>query len=420
MANHRINISIGAGAEKRSKGKPSPGLRHPSAIRRREALCAVTDTGIKNTVAAPRPPAFETLIITTTTACNLNCVYCHNKPYFNSVFPGGYTLDKDDFLHVCREYFSYLTAKGLTRAQFCFSGGEPLSLGIGFYETLFQIQKKALLETKNTAIRPVNLIQTNGLLLDKKWTGFLKRNNVKVGLSVDGPGTIQNKTRPLKDTGGSFGILNEKVDLLRAEKVRFGFLTVVSGFNKNAAGPVMDWLISKNPGSIAFIPCLDYEGAVNAKDYGEFLSTAFERWIALKKYDIRVRNFHFAFLYFLGSGRVDLPCENAGGCPCTININLNGDIYVCDAFMGNHKGYLGNLKKTSLLKLEKSAEYGKVRDFVSSLPALCGKCEYLPICNGGCFYRRLNGRSSDYLCSANKKIFSRVKQYAAESLLNTR
>jgi len=416
MANHRTSIFIGAGAGKRCKSKPSHSLRRPPAIQRQEVPCVMPGTATKRPSVAPRPPAFETLIITTTTACNLNCVYCHNKPYFNSVFPGGYTLDKDNFAHVCRDYFSYLTAKGLIRAQFCFSGGEPLSMGTGFYETLFQIQKKALDETGNTVLRPVNLIQTNGLLLDKKWAGFLRKNNVKVGLSADGPGTIQDRTRPLKDTGGSFNILNEKVDLLRAEKVEFGFLTVVSGFNKSAAGPTMDWLISKNPGSIAFIPCLDYEGAVNAGDYGEFLLKAFERWLALKKYNIRVRNFHFALLHFLGSGRVDLPCENAGGCPCTINVNLNGDVYVCDAFMGNQKGYLGNLKKTSLLKLEKSAKYKKVRGFVSLLPALCGKCEYLPICNGGCFYRRLNEKNLDYLCPANKKLFSRIKQYASKNL----
>ena len=362
-------------------------------------------------------PAIETLIISTGTACNLDCVYCHNRPFFKSRFPRGAVLSPERFLLVCRDYFAYAKVRGLDRAGFCFSGGEPLLRGIAYYRELFAVQKRALEEARVPGLRPVNLFQTNGLLLDVKWARFLRKNGVRLGLSADGPPSAQDRARLYGGPGSGAAALERKAALLNAEGVEFGFLTVVSEFNSGFPAQTLAWLASMRPQSVAFIPCLDYQGAVGAGAYGDFLLKVFEEWVKLGRYGLRVRNFHFLLLHFLGAENPALPCENAGLCPCTVNVNLDGRVYICDAFMGRRRGLLGGLGRGGLLALEKSRRYRAAVSAVASLPDRCRGCQFLPVCNGGCFYRRRGGgKKPDYLCRANKRLFARVKDYVEKSL----
>jgi len=354
-------------------------------------------------------PRITTLIITTTNECNLECVYCHNRPFLNSFFKKPIHLKYNDFEKICREYCNYLTLKGYPVGEFCFSGGEPLLLGPKYYEKFFTIQKKIFGRKK---IKITNLFQTNGTLVDEKWIKFFKKYDVKIGISIDGTRDNQNKTRPFKNQGKTFQSINHTIFLLKRNNIRFGFLCVVSRYNMNNAKRIMDFFISSQPESIAFIPCLDYFGKIKDKEYGKFLVQSFNRWVELKRYDIPVRNFKFVLHALLGIKNLDLPCENAGRCPCNININLNGDMFICDIFMGKKEGYLGNIKEISLLEIEKMVHYLQVRKRILSLPAKCKKCKFLEICNGGCFYRRISRKNNlDYLCKANLEIFNHIANY---------
>jgi|GEM_PF-3727424 len=358
-----------------------------------------------------RNPGIETLIISVTSRCNLDCVYCHNRPFFEKSGNQFRDLNIRDFERICLSYREYLLAEKIKKAEFCFTGGEPLLRGIAFYEKLLETEKKIFADE---GIEVTNLLQTNGLLLDEKWADFILHRGIKTGISCDA--RSQDVSRPSRNGAGTLPALEEKLSILSEKEIEFGFLTVVSMFNKDFARENMDWMISRGPRSIAFIPCLDYAGAIDAGNYGKYLTDSFDAWLRHGHSGVRVRNFHFALLYFMGLKKPDLPCENAGECPCTINVNLDGNVYICDVFMGTDKGRLGNIKKESLLEMSKADKWAAIRDFSSSLPPECSGCEYLPLCNGGCLYRRLNDAKKDFLCEASKMLFARVKKFVREEL----
>ena len=355
-------------------------------------------------------PHIETIILTVTNVCNLNCIYCHNRPYL-SRFPNGRCLSLDDFRDICYQYGAYLVSCNRKEGEFCFSGGEPLIIGKEYYQNIVRIEEEVS-RRFSRRVRFKNLIQTNGTLIDKEWGRFISKYGIKIGISIDGPQIINSITRRSKAlTNGAFSNLERSIEILHKSKAEFGFLTVVSRYNKNNARAVVDWLISKSPSSIAFIPCLDYDGKVDALDYGNFLIDAFDRWVEIKRFDIPVRNFKFVISHLLGIRNIDLPCENGGRCPVTINVNLNKDVFICDVFMGKRKGYLGNLGETTLRDLSRSLRYIMVRKKVLSLPDDCLKCRFVRICNGGCFYRRDNPQRKDYLCRANIRLFEHIERF---------
>lgn len=361
--------------------------------------------GVIDKILAP----VETIILTITNKCNLGCVYCHNRHYLNNNYPKNHILKLSDFEKIVHQYASYLFENNICRGEFCFSGGEPLSVGIDYFKKIISIEKKVILQYHNK-ISFTNLIQTNGTLIDKNWISFFKKNKIKIGISIDTHKELKNFPRKFLNGNTSFNKIKESIRLLRENNIEFGFLSVVSTYNKNYAKEIIKEFISLKPDSIAFIPCLDYDGKINAEDYSKFLTEAFDCWLSTKRFEIPIRNFKFIILRMLGIKPTFLPCENSGNCPSTININLNGDVFICDVFMGKKEGYIGNIHKKELKDIFKTQDYLKIKHKVVKLNKRCRKCRYLDICNGGCYYRRLNKKNTDYLCKANIKIFKHIEK----------
>ena len=73
-----------------------------------------------------------------------------------------------------------------------------------------------------------NAIQTNAILLDKKWCEFLHANNFLVGISIDGPREYHDRYR--RDLGGrgTFDKVKEAIKLCKEYKVEFNTLTLLN------------------------------------------------------------------------------------------------------------------------------------------------------------------------------------------------
>ncbi|MCX7641964.1 MAG: radical SAM protein [Elusimicrobiales bacterium] len=355
-------------------------------------------------------PQIKTIILTITNECNLDCLYCHNKPYLENKYKSNTVLSINDFKDIAYQYAQYLNTKKIYCGEFCFSGGEPLIVGIDYYKKIIEIEKEISSRFKNK-IKFQNLIQTNGTLLNDSWINFIKENDIKLGISIDGIKNIQNTTRYFKNKKGSYNKIESILEKLKKDCIEFGFLIVVSKYNKKYASEIIKKLITFNPQSLAFIPCLDYDGKINSTEYSKFLITAFDTWISIRRYNIPIRNFKFVIFKMMGLKNIFIPCENSGKCPTTININLNKDVFICDVFMGRKGGYLGNLNTVKLSDLEKTYNYLKIRQKITSLPKKCKLCKFIEICNGGCFYRRQNNKKIDYLCKANISLFKHIENY---------
>jgi uncharacterized protein len=79
----------------------------------------------------------------------------------------------------------------LTDFLIIFHGGEPTLIGIKFYQNFIELVKKNIPES----IKISYTMQSNGVLLTKKWCEDLKKLNISIGVSLDGTPNSNHKNR---------------------------------------------------------------------------------------------------------------------------------------------------------------------------------------------------------------------------------
>ena len=114
-----------------------------------------------------------TVVVKPTLYCNTDCRHCyHPLSERSDLIMSSETLEK-----VIRYASEYETV------WFVWHGGEPLTLPLSFYKEVVKLQKKYFGADSH---RISNTIQTNGILIDKKFMNFCKENKINVGVSFEG------------------------------------------------------------------------------------------------------------------------------------------------------------------------------------------------------------------------------------------
>lgn len=142
----------------------------------------------------------DLLYLLVTDGCNLKCKYCFEDSPLNTqtraVFMNKETVREslNLFADVIDHQHNFHKNKIIH-----IYGGEPLANKSAVYEIIAYVQ-----ELKNIGRLPIDcliVIVTNGVLLLEDDARFFGKNNVIVGLSVDGPKEITNKYRIPKKYG---------------------------------------------------------------------------------------------------------------------------------------------------------------------------------------------------------------------------
>jgi len=163
------------------------------------------------------PAAFHVMTKPRGAICNLDCRYCYYLPK-EKLYPGSQFRMTDELL----EEFTrqYIAAQQVNQVTFAWQGGEPLLMGLAFYERAIHFQRKYA----RPGMRVENTMQTNGTLIDQDWARFFKRHNFLVGLSLDGPRELHDAYRVNKGGAGSFEDALRGWKLLNACGVETGLL----------------------------------------------------------------------------------------------------------------------------------------------------------------------------------------------------
>jgi uncharacterized protein len=158
---------------------------------------------------APRSGGLS-LILWTTTDCNLRCRYCYAS--------GG---DKPEYMgwEVAKRALDLAAVGHLGKVQF--AGGEPL-LNLGLIEEVV-----AYTRGWNVSYQ----IQTNGTLLDAATAQLLRRMRIAVGVSLDGVPEVNDRLRPLAEGRGSTAAVIAGIQQAGSAGIRVGMTTVLSHEN---------------------------------------------------------------------------------------------------------------------------------------------------------------------------------------------
>lgn len=368
----------------------------------------------------PYLSTFHAMAKPTGARCNLRCDYC----YFlkkKSIYPNSVFRMSDDIMErYIRQTIGGQKAPEITIA---WQGGEPTLMGIDFFRRAMTTEKKYT----QPGMKIEHTIQTNGVLLDEEWCGFLSENKFLVGLSLDGPRALHDTFRKDRKGCSVFDNVVRAVRLMQKYSVDFNILCTVNATNSRHPLDVYRFFRDElGTQYLQFIPIVEREDAsgglwgntltdrsVQSEVYGEFLIRIFDEWVNRDVGSMFVQIFDGVLAsYVLGYSSL---CVLQAVCGQEIVVEHNGDVYSCDHYV-EPDYLLGNIKHTSIGKLirsEKQQRFGVSKS--TTLPTDCKECEFLFTCYGECPKNRVldapdGSGKLNWLCAGLKSFFSHSKE----------
>jgi uncharacterized protein len=157
------------------------------------------------------------VVMQPTPFCNINCRYCYLPTR---------SLSGRMSLRVLSRIFEALFSSTLLadKITLVWHAGEPLLVPVSFYEYAFQ-----LMERLNTHdIRIGTALQTNGMLITQEWCDFIKRRQVRIGVSLDGPRWLHDQQRLDRSGKGTFERTMRGIELLLANGIMPSIIMVLT------------------------------------------------------------------------------------------------------------------------------------------------------------------------------------------------
>jgi uncharacterized protein len=107
----------------------------------------------------------KTIVLKTNNECNLKCSYCYDDDNRNRSFSD---LNMNTISEIFHEIVPFSKKRGIDYLNVIWHGGEPMLMGIDYYCQIISLQNEFDFKFNN-------LMQTNGVSIDKKWIQFKKK-----------------------------------------------------------------------------------------------------------------------------------------------------------------------------------------------------------------------------------------------------
>lgn len=315
------------------------------------------------------------MYLITSNCCNLACRYCfiENNEKCNG---SSLLMSKEIAMAAVRKFVDYIKKNKISDGTIIFYGGEP-TINYNTIETVLEY-----LKDKSPNIKKVMV--SNGTLITKELALSLKKHNVELGLSIDGPKEINDLNRVFANSKDSvYDAVLKAVSTLKEYNVDFGLSITISQDVISNADSVLDWLASLNIKRIAY-NLLHYTS--NDKSWEEyyenasnFLIKSHERLSPLKILDGRI----FRKINSFSNSAVNFAdCAAIGA--SQITIKPNGDVCVCHSDAKTNENVIGNVLIDRIDDMLKTSEVDFWQNRGTVFYEECLHCEAFFICGAGC------------------------------------
>ncbi|WP_373998256.1 radical SAM protein [Bdellovibrio bacteriovorus] len=169
-------------------------------------------------------PGIRSLTINVTQICNLKCTYCAAGG--DGTYGAAQTkINVEKTLPQLKFFLERLPDN--SNFKITFLGGEPLLYPEGIQE----IGNYVRLMAAGRNIHPRFSIVTNGTLINEKTLNVLKSIQANITISVDGPASINDQSRPTKTGASSTEMVIDGLNQISAVRDSLGLITLHGVFN---------------------------------------------------------------------------------------------------------------------------------------------------------------------------------------------
>jgi uncharacterized protein len=156
--------------------------------------------------------------------CNLDCAYCYVYNKGDDSWRDRPALMPEEVFEAAVERIRrHCEASKQTRLVVLFHGGEPLLVGPRRFSRCCERLRSAL----EGVVEATIVVQTNGVLIDARWTEVFIRHSVSVGVSIDGPRHLHDAYRVDHRGRGSYDCVTVGVRHLLEAELPVSFLSVI-------------------------------------------------------------------------------------------------------------------------------------------------------------------------------------------------
>lgn len=360
-------------------------------------------------------------------ACNLNCTYCYVYNKGDDSYkerPG--LMSEHTYLATLARIRQHCVESGQRAVRITFHGGEPCLIGLRRFDRWCEFARECL--------NPVEVhltLQTNGTLLNDKWVELLRRHNVQVGISVDGPAVIHDLNRIDHRGNGSHANVIKGIKHLQENNYKFGILCVIPlGVDALA---VHRHILSLGCDNINYLlPDFTHNTvAVIREIYGptpvaDFLIPVFEDWWANSTIDVKIKLFYNISRMILGGTTT---ADNFGNGPLGyIVIESDGSIEgldclrVCENRITRTGLSVHNDQFSALAEVE--GINSRFLFYGSDMPDTCKQCPEADTCGGGYLPHRYSAASGfnnpSVWCADLMAMFNHIRSRLAVSVDETK
>lgn len=336
------------------------------------------------------------LVVKIVQRCNLNCSYCYMYQHVDQSYRTRPNfMSEEIFSKMITRVAEYCDRRPDHRMEIIFHGGEPMLIGPKQLDRFAGIASERLQGIVSLGM------QTNATLVTDEWIEVLKRRNVMVGVSIDGPPEIHNLVRLDHAGKGSYDQTVDGLVKLQNAKVMSGALTVI---NPGYSGiDIYRHMRSLGIKSMNFLlPDVTHDSkqtfykSFGATPVADYLIPIFDEWFAEDDPSVQIRLFVGILRSLMGgvshSEAVGNRPENYLVIDTDGNIQANDVLKVCEEGL-SESGLNVSQHGFDDLHLGLPLVYRLVHEGIP-LSNQCHTCPERDVCGGGSVpnrYARANG-----------------------------
>lgn len=354
-------------------------------------------------------------LVCCTLDCNLACSYCYEGNGEICKYPNIEMINKN-FMAAKEKIDKFIdelykvNGEGFTKI--IWHGGEPTLVNYRLLDSIMQSQA----DKGHNNIKWS--MQSNGTLLTKKYIETLKKHNVSIGISLDGLKEQHDKYRKFKNGNPTFDIIIKNIRKLQDQGVRCGTLITITDNNVDYLLEIYDFFseldVSFNFNAL-FPDRKENTPRLCATEYSKRICDLFDRWINDNDHHIVISPFMHIIEGLLRPERGVPACHWSKDCSKAFTaIDVNGDLYPCEHWVGMKEYAFGNIVN-GLEKELLNNTFFENRQYVLK-DRDCKDCEIWEFCYGGCpwnawtIFGDINHKDAS-ICAGRKIIIEHIREY---------
>lgn len=318
----------------------------------------------------------DVLYLILTNNCNLRCSYCFLE---NNANCPSIRNNMSENIAICalKKYEIHLKNHNISEGTLLLYGGEPL-LNRKILKVIVEFCNKSKIKFN------INLI-TNGTLLSDELIQYLKINNVKISISIDGPKEVTNKNRKYRNSQiGVYDDVIKTINKLQKNRVDFGLSLVITDYFLEHQNEILEWILKNHRGPI-FYNLFHFDkynsGMLDfSHRSANFIIDSYNFFSNNDNiYDTRIQR---QINSYVNNDFVFSDCAAIGLKQLTVL--PDGNICVCHGDSSNKEKYIGNVFNLDFDKLIDVDQFEFWKNKSTLYNINCLNCEALFICGGGC------------------------------------